>query len=807
MKQAPPLLTTINLAPRGSVGATRGTIEWIEDDSAYLLEGHGTQYRVALGTPGDQSSLLRVEARLEGTESGEWHTLLWCCGMLARGSDGPILSPLALQQQTEVTEIRHTIRGRSLALEYAEKIEDQPRRRTVFLRPFGRSLEIHVEGPGGRAGEGYCGFSLGALESESPRFIPITGLPEPLVVMGAGGFASGYPDRYLGAATTYPPGAALYRPDTEGVTRPVRETFYVTYSSDPLDPLPALRRQAAALRSDLETRITLDYYSECTFAEDERLLSLLPLYGLQDVLLIYRNWQQFGYRRRAPLMYPADPNRGSNELFRRLIARAKDAGWLVALREEYATITSDSPYWNEKAVATWFDGSLRQTRFRGQYAVAADRMLDFARLEATKIQRNYGPNAAFVDGHTAWNPEEGLRQVDASPNSRCGTETEAMAYVEALLGFLREVHGGPVIGSGGEGAARFDTLAEGMAEAVIRGPDGGLEAPLLVDYELREVRPRLMGLGAGPYRQFCGHATGEAVPANKVDWDAYRATEIALGHAGYVSNYRIKPGPRGIPFPGGSAATAVREYYMLRALQELYLGTPVRRIAYRWGAEFLDLGEALQGEVDLFNAQIRVEYANGLTVWVNRSGADNWSIEAEGERWELPPSGFLALAPRQRLIAYSALLNGQRTDFCRSAAYTFLDVREPRPRAVEGLRVDGAAALLPGAVTGRLDIVLVSAKQLELEDGEYLLSERGDLRLRHRSPAEVEVTVMDSESGKPIHVTWPAFTEAWKKGPFRVTEREGGPWLASRCQVQPTRSGPQLSRARPGATYRIALPE
>jgi hypothetical protein len=292
-----------------------------------------------------------------------------------------------------------------------------------------------------------------------------------------------------------------------------------------------------------------------------------------------------------------------------------------------------------------------------------------------------------------------------------------------------------------------------------------------------------------------------------LDWDAYRATEIALGHAGYVSNYRIKPGLRGIPFPGGSALTAVREYYMLRALQELYLETPVRAIAYRHGGEMLPLAEVLRAGADLVDAQVRIEYANGLTVWVNRARRVAWIVDAGGERWELPPSGFLALAPKQRLVAYSASIGGQRTDYCASAQYTFLDVRGTKSRGVEGVRVDGAVVLLESRVPDRRDLVLISARQLELDEGQYSLSERGDLRIAHLAPGQIEVTVMDSESGKPVHVQWPCFSDAWKGSRFQVTEQEGSGWVASRCQVQQTRTGPQLGRAHPGVSYRVQVPE
>jgi hypothetical protein len=375
-----------------------------------------------------------------------------------------------------------------------------------------------------------------------------------------------------------------------------------------------------------------------------------------------------------------------------------------------------------------------------------------------------------------------------------------------LTAFLRDVHEGPIVGAAGHGPARFDTFAEGLAEAVVRGPDGGATAPLILDYELREVRPHLLGIGCGSYRQFCSYPTDEPVEAGRVDWDAYRATEIALGHAGYVGNYRIKPGPRGVPYPGGSAATAVREYYLLRALQEQYVNAPVQSVLYAVGEELIPLAAALLAEADLTQAQVRIEYGNGLVVWVNRASRGSWTVVHEGERFELPPSGFLAVSARGKLIAYSALVNGQRADFCRCPDYTFLDTRGGGTRSAEGITTDGAVALLKSAVSGRQDLVLVGARQLDLGEDEYRLSERADVRLKHVSPREVEITVMDSESGKPIHVQWPGGGAAWRGDRLRVMEWTDGEWTPGRSQLSQTRGGPQLSRVRPGVRYRITAP-
>jgi hypothetical protein len=342
-----------------------------------------------------------------------------------------------------------------------------------------------------------------------------------------------------------------------------------------------------------------------------------------------------------------------------------------------------------------------------------------------------------------------------------------------------------------------------MAEGVIRAADGGLDAPLIVDYELLEVRPRLVGIGAGTYRQFCGLATGEPVDISRMDTDAYRATEIAFGHTGYVGNYRMKPGPHGPAFPGGASVAAVREYYLLRSLQELAFDAPVRAIRYRSGAKLVDLREALLTNLDLSQAQLRIEYENGLTIWINRHRRDSWTVDAARERWELPPNGFVAISPEDRFIAYSAVIGGQRADFCRSEAYTFLDTRSPQPRSLEGITTDGSVALLHSDVEDRQDVVLVGARELLLDEDEYRLGERADVRFQHVTETELEVTVMDSETGKPVQVSWPAFSPAWKSNSFEVQELDGDHWQPSRNTVVQTRNGLQMNRLRPGCTYRI----
>jgi hypothetical protein len=762
------------------------------------------RYRVEIARPDERSGLLRIEGSID---DGPWQPLAVGGGMLLRIGEGVVLPPFAAHERCPLRELSHGPRGRIVVVRYTEELDGAVLHRSVEYRMVGRSLEIFVQAPALPGGEGYCGFSLGNLGPDGARKVTVPGISDPLIFVDPEGYLAAYVDRLLGAASAYPPGGAFYRPDTAGVNRPIAETFYVTLSPDPLDPLPALRQEPAPLCGTLRSRVTLDFFSEAPFRDDAEFLRLLGRYGVEDVLLIYRNWQQFGYRKRTPALHPANPDRGGAAGFRHLLKTTAEAGWLVAPREEYATLGQDSPYWDERCVSVWPDGTPRQPRHARDYSVAAHRMIEFARLEASHIRLNYPVTAAFVDGHTAWDPEFGLRQVDSRPGSPSGMVPQAIRRTADLLEFLREAHRGPIIGSAGEGAARFDTFAAGAAEAVVRGPDEGAGAPLILDYELREVHPRLVGIGAGTYRQFCGHPAGVAVDPGSVDWDVYRATEIALGHGGYVGNYRIKPGPRGMPFPGGSSAVLVREYFLLRALQERYLDVHAVSVGYWNGEEFLPLAQALRS-LDLTQARVRIQYDNGLTLWVNRSKGESWSLQTADGAWTLPPTGFLALTADRSLLAYSATVGGSRTDFCRSADYTFLDTRSAHPRTAEGITVDGSVVVRPCEVELGFDVTLVAARQLKIEGEELLLSERGDLRFRYRSPEELEITVLDTESGKPAHVAWTPLTADWKAlDRLHVLELEGEHWVPSRAQLSHTRTGPQLARAHPGVVYRVRLLE
>lgn len=828
-KPPPPAARALDsMPPAGTLARGRGRLFAEEEGRAFVFEFGDLRYRLGIGSPNAPTPLLRIEA---GARGGEWRPICDGAGMLLRDESGTVFSPLRAAERLEVVDLRAVARGKTLALRYSERFGEALLHRTLQVRLVGRSLVLQLaaegrsEGAAGRRGDGsrsprrpvapappppavgYCGFSFGTLGGSSARETLVPYTIDPVYLLENGWFAAAYVDRLTSGANACPRGTAFYRADSLGALDPISETLYVTAAADPLETLPLLATSPSSDREELARRVVLDVWSEAPFGTDRETFARLRRYGLADILVHYQTWQHYGFGQRLPAQYPANPERGTNEEFRQLVQCARAQGWLVALREDYSALSPDTSFWDESAVARTADGAPRPARLGG-FAIAADRMLSFARLESTKIERNYAPGAASIGSGAAYNPEDQLHQIDLDarhPASR--TMAAALRHCQALFQYLKALHGGPLIGEGGEGPGRFDTYYAGVVDGFERPLDGRASGPVIVDYELTRVQPVMANHGVGYYGRFFNEIHGEQpIDPERVSWDLYRATEIAFAHAGFLSTAQVPAPPLGPWVPLGSMREAFTEYFLMRAVQERLMLTPVQRIEYHHADERLDLAGALRAGIDLAQPQLRIEYERGLTVFVNRHARLEWPIRWEGQSYVLPPSGWLVGDGRE-LLAYSALIAGNRADLVRSPAYTFLSVRSDVARRIEGITTDGAVALVRGAVDGQRDIFACDCKSVAESEELLKLSDRADFSLIHRSTRAVELCVLDSESGRSVNVTLPALGPEWEPGRLLLDEREGGEWRRAPNQIQPTRRGLQLARLRPDVVYRLTRPD
>jgi hypothetical protein len=73
----------------------------------------------------------------------------------------------------------------------------------------------------------------------------------------------------------------------------------------------------------------------------------------------------------------------------------------------------------------------------------------------------------------------------------------------------------------------------------------------------------------------------------------------------------------------------------------------------------------------LKRSQLKLEYDNGLEIWVNGSKEETWKTPFA----ELPPSGYYAKLPDGELEVFSAIKNGVRADYVHSPDYDYIDGR------------------------------------------------------------------------------------------------------------------------------------
>jgi hypothetical protein len=116
----------------------------------------------------------------------------------------------------------------------------------------------------------------------------------------------------------------------------------------------------------------------------------------------------------------------------------------------------------------------------------------------------------------------------------------------------------------------------------------------------------------------------------------------------------------------------VRSYYMLQALAAAYAQQKVRRIQYADAkGRLLDTSTAVAAGA-YERSQVKITYADGLTVWVNGHPAEAWSVNGR----KLPPDGYYAADAKRGLLVWSGADEaGRRFDYADSPAYVYCDGR------------------------------------------------------------------------------------------------------------------------------------
>ncbi|HAK93807.1 MAG TPA: hypothetical protein DCM87_02040 [Planctomycetes bacterium] len=411
---------------------------------------------------------------------------------------------------------------------------------------------------------------------------------------------------------------------------PARRIYRLAAGEDPVFTFTASTRGAfdAALRyrdavasvqpaapavAALKGRFVFDIWGG-RYRQGASFLKRAAAYGLTHSMVVWHDWQRWGYDYRLPEIFPPNPAHGSLDEFQELAETCRLHGILFAPHDNYIDIypdfdrfTYDLVCRNEtgRPVRAWYN----RGRDAQSYRFRPDGFMPFLKDNLALIREDVAPTAYFIDVFASIGP---FSFHDAAGGRHRRRETVAR-WAEAFDWIREHLRGAPQVSESGH-------------DALIGSLEGATCNHLRVDPERRAdmtwhiacadaERIPWLGLvwrdkfvlhGAGYGNRFAG---GLPLGAHGLQSDDYLSVEALDGHPGMADS----------PFGRG----VVRKYWLWHDFADLIGLCPVEK------AEFVE------GDIHVQ----RVTYRNGAVVCVNRSPHDRTIDGAV-----LPPYGFLATA-------------------------------------------------------------------------------------------------------------------------------------------------------------------
>ncbi|MBC7288467.1 MAG: hypothetical protein H5T86_10575, partial [Armatimonadetes bacterium] len=532
---------------------------------------------------------------------------------------------------TVVAKYRYTAAGHTVEWQMAARLT-------------GPYLEIEASAP--ESSQGITGFSWGRPYGfRLGRLISLPYMHWGQVWQIDRGFLTVVPDLWHSSATAVAGDGVAYRACSDGHYNALSERLWVGYVPMLEMAIHNIPHPSSPYLKDMAQRPVIDIWGG-TFDAIARRLVELAEYGVDHTFIIIHNWQRAGYDVQYPDVIPANEGLGGDEALRRLCKTANSIGHRIALHENYVDFYPDAPSFTEDDVAldsdgkwvkAWLHPSTRIQSFLLKPLLA----VEYARRFAPEIHRRYGTSGAYLDVHTAVAPWHKVDFDARVPGA--GKFTATLQSYRELFQFMREQHSGPLTGEGGNHAF-WAGLFDGAEAQVI----GGEKVQPLVAYDLLKVHPLNVNHGVGYWSRWAAPDPDLPIGRSAVLpllEDKYRAQEITFGHAGFIATELLS-----------TPALAVREFYLMRWLQELY-GTAVpTTIEYEVAGRMLPMSEALLAMAPL--ERIHIAYDSGLELWVNW-GEEPWAVRGS----LLPQWGYLAKCEPRGFSQYCALKDGVIADF------------------------------------------------------------------------------------------------------------------------------------------------
>lgn len=340
-------------------------------------------------------------------------------------------------------------------------------------------------------------------------------------------------------------------------------------------------------------------------------------YGLTHSVVVWHNWQRWGYDYRLPDIYPPNPDLGTTDEFGELAAVCKAPGVVFAPHDNYIDLYPDAQGFTYKNVAFSRDGDPTRAWFnegRGaqSYRWRTDAYRPFMEANVNQIKESFHPTGYFIDVFSSIGPyeswtSEGVLQDRVFTRNTWG---ETFAWIRTQLG-----DNAPQISEGGHDQL-IGYLDGSQANHLRVDADPPKDGGWMVWRIKCADAERIPWFDVAYHDRFVPHGAGYSVryqggldaPLHGIYSDDYIASEVMTGHPPMVSE----------PF----GRDVVRKYWLLHGL------------ANRLAAKLIDSVEFVDNDIH----RQHIRYAGGADeVWINR-GPGDWEVQGK----VLPQYGFLA---------------------------------------------------------------------------------------------------------------------------------------------------------------------
>ena len=344
-------------------------------------------------------------------------------------------------------------------------------------------------------------------------------------------------------------------------------------------------------------------------------------YGLTDAMVVWHNWQRWGYDYRLPNITPPNPRFGTTEEMIDLVETCKRQGVPFAPHDNYIDFYPDADGFSYEKTIAFHDNRLpirawlNEGRGAQSYRYRADAIEPFLKPNVAWIKEHLKPTGYFID---VWSSAAPYDYWTAQGEFHSALET-GRVWAESF-DWIRETLGGdaPMISESGHDGLIGHLDAAQTNHLRVGNPIPGQYytwSVWNVDCEDAERIPwfdiahhdRFILHGAGYAPRY---AAGLSQALHGIHSDDYVCTEILTGHPGMV------------PRPFGR--DVVRKYWLTQDWS--------RAIAM----QTIESMEFVDGDIH----RQHVRWSNGAEARVNR-GPNDWTVEGR----ILPEYGFFVKAP------------------------------------------------------------------------------------------------------------------------------------------------------------------